>query len=264
MRDDSLTRQQVLDLASEAGQNGYCIYTVGFGIPRGTGSVSREASIDEDFLRQVAQNSGCGTYYNAQNATELANVYVDLQHTATGDVQLNQSGNIAQGQTVDIGQVPVARNQSLMLFTLNWPGSQLDPMVVDPRGRSVDANYRGASITTKSSIATVIVNEPRAGAWRIGATGTDVPQGTTTYHAVVSTREGLGIPQSLTPLWLMLGGIGLVIGMLWMNTRRGTGWYLVVKQEEGEPYHVKVGRKGVWIGRDAGCEILLSDPAVSR
>ena len=62
----------------------------------------------------------------------------------------------------------------------------------------------------------------------------------------------------------MLGGIGLVIGMLWMNTRRGTGWYLVVKEEEGEPYKVKVGRKGVWIGRDPGCEIRLSDPAVSR
>ncbi len=47
---EDVVRQQVLDLAGEAGQKGICIYTIGLGIPGTTGGVSGENSIDKDFL----------------------------------------------------------------------------------------------------------------------------------------------------------------------------------------------------------------------
>jgi hypothetical protein len=54
--DYQLIKQQVLDLAIQAGQDGICIYTVGFGDAN---------SLDEAFLQQIATSSGCGSYYGA-------------------------------------------------------------------------------------------------------------------------------------------------------------------------------------------------------
>ena len=123
----NVIKQEVIDLASQAGQNNICVYTVGFGDPAlGAGS------IDEDFLREVASASGCGSYYNAQDAISLANIYVELRHSSTGTIVFNQSGTISQGQQLDLGAVEIPANQELMLLTLNWPGSKLEPVLKDP------------------------------------------------------------------------------------------------------------------------------------
>jgi murein DD-endopeptidase MepM/ murein hydrolase activator NlpD/Mg-chelatase subunit ChlD len=160
--DIDLIKQQVLDLASSAGQDGICIYTIGFG-----DATAGVGSIDESFLQEIAVASGCGHYYNAQNAIDLANIYIELRHTSTGDVLFNQSGQIDQGQEIDLGVVTVDQNQETMLFTLNWPGSRLEPTLIDPVGITVDQNYPGAAISTTSSLVSIIVNEPQAGDWKV-------------------------------------------------------------------------------------------------
>ena len=71
-QDVDFIKQQVIDLSTQAGQQGVCINTVGFGDP----SMGAD-SIDEDFLTRVASASGCGKFYYATDAIELANVYVD-------------------------------------------------------------------------------------------------------------------------------------------------------------------------------------------
>ena len=186
---DPLVRQEVLALASEAGRSGICIYTVGFGE-----SLAGGGSIDEDLLRQIASTSGCGEYYSARDATQLANVYVELRHTSTGNIMMKQSGNIAQDQEVDIGTVNIPEYQSQILFTLNWPGSKLEPSLIDPNDQPVDENYPGASVSAYSSLATIIIKDPMEGLWQVGARGVDVPEGNTSYNAILSAR-----PSPVTP-----------------------------------------------------------------
>ena len=256
--DYAQVRQQVLDLAAEAAAKNYCIYTVGFGAGD---------EIDEELLRETARLSGCGEYYNAQNVTDLANVYVTLRHTSTGVIQLQQSGVIAQGEEINVGQLTVPPGQSLLLYTLNWPGSMLTPTLFDPLGRLVDVDYPGASLTTESSIATMIVNDPAAGDWQIGASGVDVPQGTTTYNAVVSTRAATVVPPSSDNnviFWMMLLGLTAFAGIMWMRRQQASGWYLHVASPGQSPYQVKVEKQGVWVGRGSACQVRLQEPDVSR
>jgi uncharacterized protein YegL len=273
-------KQEVLDLASQAGQRGQCIYTVGFGIPFAVGTISLAASIDEDFLKQVAANSGCGAYYNAQSATELANIYVRLRHTSTGNLLFEQTGEIAQGETVDIGAVDVPANQSLMLFTLNWPGSRLDPILKDPNGQPVDANYQGASVSTSSSLASIIVNNPKAGQWQVAAQGVDVPEGVTTYNAAVSSRAGAMTPATsaagsfpLVILAIVLGGGAVGVYVLSRTARRqrtgagavqGATARLIGLGGAMAGRTLPVGATTLTIGRGRLNTIALSDTQASR
>lgn len=254
---DALIRQQIVDIAVEAGEKGYCIYTVGFGSP---------GELDETLLQQIPQEAGCGEYFHTQESDQLTNIYVTLRHTSVGEIYLQETGVIAQGEQVAVGVADIPANQSLLLYTLNWPGSRLDPILTDPRGRVVTVDYPGASLSQQASIATVIVDNPLSGSWSVAADGVDVPGDTTTFQAVVSSRVHLGetVSALIWPLWLMLGGLALFTAVIWGQSQRGTGWYLAITPAGYPPKQVKVGRKGVWIGRSRRCHVQLQDPEISQ
>jgi hypothetical protein len=272
-------RQQVLDQATRAGQEGICIYTVGFGIPGAIGTVSGEASIDEELLKQIPLNAGCGDNYNAQNATELGNVYVEIRHVSTGNVLLSQSGQIAQDQRLDIGNVQVPVNQSLLLYTLNWPGSQLDPILLDPRGKQVDSQYPDASLSLSSTIASIIIENPRSGNWRVAAKGVDVPEGLTAYNAILSTRQGAAVvAPALGPgivvvvFALAAGGFAIYAhsqrkstrGKPTPNAKPASRATLVGLSGPFTGQTAQLQASGLVIGRSSGCNLRLVDHAVSR
>jgi N-acetylmuramoyl-L-alanine amidase/Mg-chelatase subunit ChlD len=253
---EDLVHQEILTLADEARSKGYCLYTVGFG---------SAADLDEQLLREMSNRAGCGDYYYAQDVGELANVYVALRHSSTGEIRLQQTGQIAQGERVEIGHVAIPANEAQLLFTINWPGSRLDPLLADPHGRQVTPDYPGATLSLQPSIATVLVDQPMAGEWLVGASGVDVPGNSTTFHAVVSTRVGSGstVPASNLGLWLMAGGLVLFTGVMWYQNRRHTGWYVTVLEENGRTQQFPIRRKGMWIGRSRTCQVRVEDPTVS-
>jgi hypothetical protein len=281
-QDEPTAKQQALDLASEAGKRGICVYTVGFGDPS-TGT------IDEDFLKQVAGNSGCGTYHNADNAWELAKIYLNLRHASTGQTLLADSGSINQDQLLDIGAANVPDNQSMILFTLNWPGSQLDAILKDPAGLLVDQNYPGASMTLTDTLVSIIIQNPKSGQWNVSARGIDVPEGTTTYNAVLSVRPNPNPPPSPLPtnapaakastgtppfaiILVVVAAVGVATYSVTRAAKRsGQGSHAghsVPAYLNGSrgPY---AGRSilvtdGMLIGRSSACTLRLDDPTVSR
>ena len=280
--DKVVVRQQVLDLAGEAGRRGICVYTVGFGDPTATGS------IDENFLRQVADASGCGTYHNAQNAWELANIYINLRHESTGNTLLKKAGDIQQGENLEIGNAQVPDNQAMILFTLNWPGSQLDAILTDPNGKVVDVNYPGASLLTKNNLVSIIIQNPLAGSWNIAAYGAQVPEQTINYNAILSVRPNLNPPTPVpaTPapavvqpsggspfaiVIIVLAGVGMMVYVITLTGRRartqglplyGSPAVLVGLNGTYAGYSIPV-RDGFVIGSSFACALRLSDPSVS-
>jgi Ca-activated chloride channel homolog len=74
-------RPDPLQAAQAAADQGVRIYTVGIGSPSGTtvhiNGFSLHTQLDEDTLKQISQITG-GTYYNAQNAQDLLNIYNHL------------------------------------------------------------------------------------------------------------------------------------------------------------------------------------------
>jgi Mg-chelatase subunit ChlD len=273
--DESAARQQTLDLSKQAGQKGICVYTVGFGDPTGYGN----AGLDEDFLKQVATNSGCGSYYNAKNAIQLADVFVQLRHSSTGNILLNQTGRISQGQHVDIGTAAIPVNQALALFTLNWPGSRLDALLTDPAGKVVDTNYPGASISITNSIVSIILQNPMAGEWKFAAIGADVPEGITDYNAILSVRPNpVAVMPPSTPissgipfvLLVVAGGGVLMYAVARVNKRRSpasrkisAGGFLVGVSGSLANRTLPL-TDGMLIGRGSTCAIRLAEASVSR
>ncbi len=277
-------KQQVIDLATQAGQQNICVNTVGFGDPN-----QGNDSIDEEFLREVASASGCGKYYSAINAIELANVYVELRHTSTGVIQFKQTGQITAGEQKNLGTVQIPDYQELFLLTVNWPGSKLQPVVIDPSGITVDNSYSGVSISESSTLISYILNSPMPGNWQLELIGIDVPEGLTDYNAILSTRAGV-IPTPVptpvpTPAPVSpTGGVSIFVVLLvlaasgiaifsYSNVLKRAGKKTVLADASGGKLYGRTGayrqkiialHDGFVIGRGELCDLKLSDSSVSR
>lgn len=265
-------RNEILNLSSEAGKQGVCIYTVGFGEPGAV--VNNEPTIDEDLLKEIASRSGCGSYSNAKSSMQLANVYVNLRHQSTGEVVLQKTGKISQGEKIKVGNFQVDGGQDQVYLSLNWPGSQLDVVLTDPQGRQVDANYSGASLAATKTLDTILIRNPIAGQWSFQAVGVDVPEGTTDYNAIVSIRRGSvpAQPAASQP------NSGLAIFLI-LITIMGGGMFVYVranKRGKGKSRQptlsfasipgqsVTVTHDHFSIGRGSSNDLVLPDRSVSR
>jgi len=174
----------------EAKDRGYCIYVVGFGKPGEM--IQGELSIDPDFLSSIVQTAGCGEeYHTASEAFELFNTYIEVHNESMGREKIGKfTGTVKEGETVELGNVVVPLQQEELYFTLTWPGSQLDPILIDPQGRRVDAGYPGATIDAYTSMVYIIISNPLQGTWQVRVFGRNVPGSVTQYAAILSTKQG--------------------------------------------------------------------------
>lgn len=281
--DELAIQQEVIDISSMAGGQGICVYTIGFGVPDPSGY----GSINEDFLKNVAAASGCGAYYNALNAIELANIFIELRHVSMGEIVYRKSGSITQGQELDLGSVPIATNQELALFTVNGLDSTLELIVKDPSGTTVDQNYPGATLSVSPSITSLILSNPKPGDWYMRIRAANVPNGTTAFNTIVSTRMGVFTPTPLVVptqvptaipvvadnglstliIFLVLAGIilGIFIYAQIKNRERTRGSRARLVGTNGEfAGHTIIVGDGFTIGRTLQSNLRLNDLGVSR
>jgi Mg-chelatase subunit ChlD/pimeloyl-ACP methyl ester carboxylesterase len=266
LTNEGMSRDQILSgPVQEAAQAGTCIYTVGFGDP---------GDLDEDLLGRIAQ-AACGQYSYAETPYDLERVYVQVRHESLGDIIDQFSGQVAQGDTTPPRSVEVPRSQQEMHATLNWPGSRLDMILTDPRGRKVDVNYPGVTIATYARMAYMIITDPLPGLWQVAIEGVDVPEGIIDYSAILSVRPRIGPGASDNATWLLIlllmvligGGVAAVV--LHTQRRPARGPAAVARSAgvrvDGEPGRWAGFRRGVLqIGREPSSELVLSDPQVSR
>lgn len=280
----SSINQEVIDLATQAGQQNICVNTVGFGDPN-----QGNDSIDEEFLRAVANASGCGKYYGAIDAIELANVYVELRHTSTGVIKFKQTGQIAAGEEKPLGVVEIPEYQEIFLLTVNWPGSKLQPVVIDPSGITIDNSYPGVSISESSTLISYILNNPTPGNWKLNLIGIDIPEGVCDYNAILSTRAGViptlvptpiptpvpippagGVSTFVVLLVLAVSGIAI---FAYSNLLKRAGRKTVIADVSGGKLYGRTGayrqkiitlHDGFVIGRGERCDLKLFDSSVGR
>lgn len=258
-----LSHEIIAGPVQAAAAAGTCIYTVGFG---------ERGDLDENLLRAIAEGSGCGEYTYAEAPSELERVYIRLRHQTLGTVLAEFEGQIAQNETVTVGQVDIPADKGELYITLHWPGSELDLIVTDPRGRSVGSDYPGLSLVKYQRMIYLIISDPRPGSWKLSALGRDVPENVLTYDAIVSVRDRIGPPPGTgVPLWavallVMLGGggLGLVVALRSRSRsgRDSSGIQVLSGNSTGLFVPLR-GKKPLIIGRAPYCDITLSDPRVS-
>jgi len=238
-----------------------CIYTVGFGDP---------GDLDEDLLQRIAQATECGQYYYAPDAFQLKNVYVRLRHQSTGTIAKEFSGQVAQGETTPPERITVPANQGELHATVQWPGSQLDLILIDPRGRQVNENYPGATTTTFPDMVYTVIKNPAAGAWQASVFGRDVPEGTADFSAIFSTRSRPPISWfEIMPFLIMLvTGLGMWF-FVWLNQQSPgvvapsvAGLRIASGPQAGRA--VPFRRDALTIGRGPNNDVALQDTRASR
>ena len=253
----------------EAANAGTCIYAVGFGDP---------GDLDEDLLRQIASGSLCGQYYYATDAYQLDAIYIKVRHQALGQIIGEFSGHVEQGQTATMGEITVPSGLGELNVTLVWPGSTLDLIMTDPKGRRVDENYPEASLATYARFVYLIIKDPLSGLWQMAVFGRDVPEGIVDYTVVASVRERVRPATTgdysiwVVALTLLLALVVAVFMALYqrqpawasVGVRPGRGVGVSVRQGYGPSGLIGFHRGVLGIGRDPRNELVLSDEQVSR
>ncbi|MBM4041526.1 MAG: VWA domain-containing protein [Planctomycetes bacterium] len=203
-----------------AAQAGIRIYTVGFGEGR---------DLDEGLLRAIAAQTG-GQYAHASAPAALRGIYVRARHQALGRLLSERRGTIGQGETVQLASFRVPEGRASLHGTLQWPGSALDLLLTDPRGRRVTSSYPGASVSVQRGLAHVIVRSPRAGTWRAAAYGRNVPESRIFYEAAISLR---GAPGSARPSRALATVLFLALAVVVYTVAGGAVLLLAVKRAGG-------------------------------
>jgi Mg-chelatase subunit ChlD/pimeloyl-ACP methyl ester carboxylesterase len=257
MTNEGLTPDQIIAGPVQDARNaGICIYTVGFG---------DSGDIDEDLLKRIASESACGEYYYASDAYRLESVYVEIRHRALGELIGSFTGQVAQGQTVQPGEVTVDSNRDQLAATLNWPGSSLDLILTDPTGRQVDEGYPSANIFVDARPVYFIIENPKPGVWQVAVVGTDVPEGVTSFNVLLSTREAeTPIPTDNSAPILVTTAILLcllVACVVYFTRAPAVGVWVLGAHPAG---FVPLRRGALAIGRSPGCTLVLTDDKVSR
>jgi hypothetical protein len=269
---EGLTAQGILSgPVQQAASSGICIYTVGFG---------DAGQLDESLLRQIAQTSGCGQYYYALDAYQLGNIYIKMRHQTLGQVLADLNGQVRQGRTTTPEPVVVPAGLGELNVTLAWKGSDLDLIMTDPAGRTVDARYPGASLVSYARFVYLIVKNPLAGRWQLAVFGRDVPEGVLDYAAIASARgsaTATTTPPALRDVALVVIGLtavaALTVAIMAFAWRRGAGPAAdrvgggqagVVLADRGGSRAVAVQRGLLKIGRDWRNHVVLDDRWASR
>jgi len=192
MTNTGMSRSEILSgPVREARARGICIHTIGFGDP---------GDIDEEFLRQIASGSGCGSYNYASSGFELFGTYVKVRHRMLGSNYVVEFSSrtakgtkvfVLPGQSIALGAFQLTSAAKELHYTLVWEESgRLVAKLVDPTGREVTTGYPGAQIYSGQGFSHITVFSPKPGIWRVAATVvSSFPQGVQ-YYGVVSARSG--------------------------------------------------------------------------
>ncbi len=257
-RTAGLTNAQILAGPAQAAiAQGACIYTIGFGEPN---------DLDQPFLQQLANASGCGRYFYATSRADLENIYAQIRHRSAGNTIARVTGCVMLGAQSRTWTFNVSFGVSSLSISFWWDGSTLDLLLTDPDGRKVDANYPGAKIETRSNLVHAVIANPKSGAWQAAAFGRDVPPAGEQFQLVASTTTGAGGGDGMVVVVLALAA-GLLVAFVAITQRtRRTAAPIsaaTLRAVDGSARAFAL-RDRFTLGRDPACDVSLTDVAVSR
>lgn len=189
------------------------------GIPITAIGVGDGSNFDEAFLRELAAVTR-GRYVSAADRYGLEVAFYDSYHTSLGTLLVSVDGFVEEGQIVEAGTFEVAGADTLDA-TLYWPGSDMELILVDPRGREVDQTYPGATWESRARPRRVKVEYPLEGTWTIRVAGLEIPEGGEPFHVAISTLPAPPVTVNRDALALavvMVAGCAIVAVVL-----RGAG-----------------------------------------
>jgi lysozyme len=168
---------------------GIPIYTIGLG--------NTPADVNEYLLKWMAEETG-GKYLFAPSLYDLQNIFIRFSLEATGyKISAEFSGIVFEGQIVTAGTFEVKPNTERIRITLNWPGSDLDLIIIRPDGKEVDLTA-DPDIIYSGSVAKpewVILIAPQTGIWTVKVYGKEITSPEEQFIVWISTYEAPPLPK---------------------------------------------------------------------
>ncbi|MDE0466048.1 MAG: VWA domain-containing protein [Candidatus Poribacteria bacterium] len=161
-------------------KEGWSVYTIG---------LDDGVSLDRALLEAIAAETLEGEYYSV-TVDNIQSVYHKILAKITWKsvVLASPSGYINQDQTIE-KRVKIDGWVTQANFTLNWTGSTVEMVLVDPSGAEITpdtAATLGISYQAAPTYAIYTVDNPMQGEWKMRLTGTDIPPEGEAYGIVVT------------------------------------------------------------------------------
>jgi PKD repeat protein/Mg-chelatase subunit ChlD len=146
-------------------QNGWKLFTFGLG-----------NSVDATLLTRIAEETG-GRYRPLPTAGDLVCEFQQVRALAAGGSASScaPTGIVYPGERLS-HVVNVGRALLQMVFSISWPGSDVDLAVTSPSGRMISADDDEYDITVENgdTFETITVANPEPGDWSVDVIGVDV------------------------------------------------------------------------------------------
>jgi Mg-chelatase subunit ChlD len=266
-----LNANQIIDNPVKiARQNNTCIHTIGFGEP---------GDLDEGLLSTIANESGCGHYFNASltnyGLLALENAFIRSRHASVRNILAEFGGEIKQGETTPPQAFIVPPNQEAMVITINWPGSNLELVVTNPVGQTVDPTQPDTQLQETKGLKYLIVKNPIPGEWKTSVYGDDIPTGTTAYNTIISSHpsattytpqsggSGFG-PALLVIIVLVAGSIPFFMYLYKRQSTSAGRAGIRVLSGQASPSWMPMQNNQLTMGRSQTNHLIISDKGASR
>lgn len=146
-------------------QNGWKLFTFGLG-----------DSVNDTLLTQIATETG-GRYRALPTTGDLVCEFQQVRALAAGGTARDciPTGTVLPGQRIR-QLVSVAPNLLQVVFSVSWPGSDVDLELTAPSGRVIRVDSDEFDVTAEESptFDTITVANPEPGQWAVDVIGVDV------------------------------------------------------------------------------------------
>jgi uncharacterized protein YegL len=144
------------------------------------------SDVDQVLLEQISTRTGAPLRF-VDDGVSLGADMIACHHALTGQLLNDARGTVKQGETRKLPGVTLPAGKQRAVFSLTWPGSDLDLQLIDPGGRPVGAGYPGASVTRAPGLVMMTIANPPAGAYQTAVVGKQTAAGGEFFSVAAAT-----------------------------------------------------------------------------
>jgi uncharacterized protein YegL len=144
------------------------------------------ADVDQVLLEKISTRTGAPLRF-VDDGVSLGADMIACHQALTGQLLSDARGTVKQGETRRLSSVTVPAGRQRAVFSLTWPGSEMDLQVTDPAGRPVAAGYPGARVSRSAGLVMVTLTNPPAGAYQAAVIGKQTAAGGEFFSVAAAT-----------------------------------------------------------------------------
>jgi hypothetical protein len=144
------------------------------------------SDVDQVLLEKISTRTGAPLRF-VEDGVSLGADMIACHQALTGQLLSDTRGTVKQGETRKLGGVTVPTGKQRAVFSLTWPGSDMDLQLTDPAGRPVAAGYPGARVSRSPGLVIVTLANPPAGAYQAAVLGKKTATGGDFFSVTAAT-----------------------------------------------------------------------------